>query len=88
HCLIKLDTISSNFWKTGRFTDNLVNKNPRFIDENAYDFRPDTLSPLINTGNKQVVNIYNEDYRGTTRLTDGLPDIGAFERIPGEKKLN
>ncbi|HQG56214.1 MAG TPA: choice-of-anchor Q domain-containing protein [Bacteroidales bacterium] len=88
HCLIKLDTISSNFWKPDRFTDNLVNKNPRFIDENAYDFRPDTLSPLINTGNKQVVNIYNEDYRGTTRLTDGLPDIGAFERIPGEKKLN
>jgi len=88
HCLIKLDTISSSFWKRDRFIDNILNKNPRFIEEARYDFRPDTLSPLINAGNKQVVDIYSDDYRGATRLKDRLPDIGAFERIPGEKKLN
>jgi len=88
HCLIRIDTISSSFWKRDRFIENIINKNPRFIDEVRYDFRPDTLSPLINAGNKQVVNIYYEDFRGATRLKDGLPDIGAFERIPGEKKLN
>ncbi|HOK26474.1 MAG TPA: choice-of-anchor Q domain-containing protein [Bacteroidales bacterium] len=88
HCLIRLDTATSSFWKRDRFIDNIVNRNPRFIDEVTYDFRPDTLSPLINAGNEQVVNTYPNDFRGATRLKDGLPDIGAFERIPGEKKRN
>jgi hypothetical protein len=86
HCLVKLDTINSKFWTKEWFRDVQVNKNPKFIDYLAWDFRPDTLSPLINKGNPQYLVDFPSDIRGASRLTDGLPDEGAYERIAGEKK--
>jgi hypothetical protein len=86
HCLLKLDTIQSPFWSDGRFTDAMINRDPRFIDISVYDFRPDTLSPLIDNGNPLYINDCPFDYRGESRIKDGKPDIGAFERIAGEHK--
>jgi hypothetical protein len=86
HCLIKLDTINSGFWSKERFPGVLVNKLPKFIDYLAWDFRPDTLSPLINKGDPQYMIDFPVDIRGASRLTDGQPDAGAYERIPGEHK--
>ena len=84
HCLIKLDTIASPFWTRSRFPANIVNRDPLFFDEMKYDFRPDTLSPLINAGSTSYLLEFPSDLRGVSRITDGKPDIGAFERIPGE----
>lgn len=86
HCLVKIDTTSALFWQREKFTGTIINKNPRFINEVGYDYRPDTLSPLINSGKRQLITDYPEDIRGVSRLSDGLPDIGAYERKPGEKK--
>jgi hypothetical protein len=86
HCLVKLDTLHSSFWSRDRFPGVIVNIDPRFIEQFRYDFRPDTLSPLINNGNTVFLAEYPLDIRGKSRNDDSKPDIGAFERIPGEVK--
>jgi hypothetical protein len=86
HCLIRLDTINADFWTKDWFPGVQVNLNPKFIDYLTWDFRPDTLSPLINNGDPLYMVDDPFDIRGASRLTDGLPDAGAYERIPGEKK--
>jgi hypothetical protein len=48
---------------------------PLFIDPSVLNFRPDSLSPVVDAG-KQL-NI-TEDITGKKR--DGKPDIGAYER--------
>jgi hypothetical protein len=86
HCLIKLDTVFSAFWRRADFPATIINKNPLFIDPLMWDFRPDTLSPLINSGSQAFTVTYPEDIRGISRMLYGNPDIGAFERLPGEHK--
>lgn len=86
HCLLKIDTASFNLWDPAKLFGVIVNKDPRFIKAVEYDFRPDTLSPLINSGNIITSDIYPEDIRGASRLNDTMPDIGAWERVPGESK--
>lgn len=56
---------------------NLLNISPMplFIDPTILNFRPDSLSPLINAG--IMLNI-TEDITGKKR--DDKPDIGAYER--------
>lgn len=86
HCLLKLDTINSAFWDSDEFPGALINMNPVFIDVGTLDLRPDTLSPLIDNGNPAFLSIYPFDIRGVSRSQDGKPDIGAYERVPGEHK--
>jgi hypothetical protein len=88
HCLFKLDTLQASFWSAERFKGTIINKDPEFIDPLTYDFRPDTLSPLIDMGNPVYGTAYPYDFRGESRTKDGKPDIGAFERIAGELKKN
>ncbi len=64
--------------------DCIFNENPLFLDWGRYDFRPDTLSPLINTGSLDYAGVNGYDIRGFSRLADEGPDIGAYERQPGE----
>jgi hypothetical protein len=87
HCLLKLDTIHASFWERDEFPGTLINENPLFIDESVWDLRPDTLSPLLNNGNPAYITDYPSDFRGVLRSGDGKPDIGAYERIPGEHKI-
>ena len=61
--------------------DNLINTQPRFVNELFYDYRPDSLSPLINSA--PYINI-DLDILGNVR--DSLPDIGAYEWVPGQKE--
>ena len=86
HCLIKLDTLKAAFWNQYRFPGTIINKDPIFIDPLNWDLRPDTLSPLIRSGNPSYSLVYPYDIRGVTRPLAGNPDIGAYERIPGEHK--
>jgi hypothetical protein len=86
HCLIKLDTVRSSFWDRHEFPGTIVNTSPLFIDPSNWDFRPDTLSPMINNGNSVYSSVYPFDIRGVSRTLDGNTDIGAYERLPGEGK--
>lgn len=84
--LIKVDTLRSSWYSGSLFRDVLTRQNPRFIDESLYDFRPDTLSPLLDKAGRTEAVTWPDDIRGKSRLTDDGPDIGAFERQPGEKR--
>jgi hypothetical protein len=86
HCLIKLDTTKAKFWDIDEFPGTIFNKNPLFIDAGNWDLRPDTLSPLINNGDQFFSTLYPFDIRGVSRTSADKPDIGAFERLPGEHK--
>jgi len=86
HCLLRLDTLNASFWANELFPGVLINKDPRFIDAGMYDFRPDTLSPLIDNGNSLYISTYPYDFRGVSRSIDGNPDIGAYERVIGEDR--
>ncbi len=59
---------------------NLLNTNPKFYNEFLYDYRPDSLSPLINAATYLNIDF---DTQGLPR--DSLPDIGAYEWTPGQK---
>ncbi|MFN8241265.1 MAG: choice-of-anchor Q domain-containing protein [Bacteroidales bacterium] len=84
--LIRIDTSSNPFWSKQRFRKVIVNKSPVLIDVVNYDYRPDTLSPVINAGSPDYTGVVPFDFRGVSRILDAAPDIGAFERLPGEKK--
>ncbi len=61
--------------------DNITDKPPRFFNEFLYDYRPDSLSPLINAGTNRNIEL---DILGLPR--DSLPDIGAYEWREGQKR--
>jgi len=84
--LIKTDTLRNSWWKHKAFINIQTRFDPRFIEENNYDFRPDTLSPLIDRAGKTEALIFPYDMRNMIRPTGVGPDIGAYERQPGEKK--
>lgn len=55
---------------------NLLNEDPLFIDASMYDYRLDTLSPVVDLGlDLGVVNDLDNQPR------DAQPDLGAYERI-------
>ena len=73
---------------SGLFTypcDNcILNIDPVFYSWNEYDFRPDTLSPMVNTGSYYYAEMLPFDLRGNSRVEDEGPDIGAYEKQSGE----
>ena len=70
---------------TQHFINTIINKDPKFLDIYAYDFRLDTLSPAKDKGNKDIVNqfpeLLNFDILNQSRISDTAPDLGAYERI-------
>ncbi len=84
--LLRVDTLRSSWYSGTLFRDVITGASPRFIDEGAYDFRPDTLSPLLDIAGRTEAVAWPGDIRNKPRLTDDGPDIGAFERQPGEKR--
>jgi len=84
--LIKVDTLAADWYSTALFTRVITTQSPRFIDENAWDFRPDTLSPLLDRAGKTEMVLWPADIRNKPRPAGNGPDIGAFERQRGEKR--
>ncbi len=81
NCLIKYidpnDLIESDF-----FIDNIFNENPNFFSTSSnYDYRLDTLSAAKDVGKLFHAQQVPYDQDGNNRLSDGKPDIGAFERV-------
>jgi hypothetical protein len=84
--LIKVDTTGSAWYVSGLFKAVQTSPLPRYIDESAYDYRPDTLSPLLDVAGRSESITWSRDIRNMPRPTGTGPDIGAYERQPGEKK--
>ncbi|HCC31163.1 MAG TPA: hypothetical protein DEQ03_14125, partial [Marinilabiliales bacterium] len=57
---------------------------PKFMDTYESDFRLDTLSAAKDKGSLYYSNYFPTDLEGNSRLKDGKPDLGAYERIEGE----
>ena len=60
------------------------NEDPLFVDYSIDNYRIDTLSPVIDAGDLEVINsTYLEiDLDGNSRISDDGPDMGAYEFIP------
>ena len=54
---------------------NGADENPLFLDVSKYDYRPDTMSIVIDKG--RVINGITDDIDGNPR--DAMPDIGCYE---------
>jgi len=81
HCLLKFDEAVFNKNDTSHFQNVLNLQNPLFMDYTRNDYRLDTLSPAKDAGLYEIALGIPIDLAGQDRLADGLPDIGAFERI-------
>lgn len=80
NCLIKQKDYesleSSNF-----FIDNIWNKNPKFMETlTPFDYELDSLSPAKDAGKLSIGVLAPLDQNGSSRLSDGKPDLGAYER--------
>jgi hypothetical protein len=84
--LIKVDTTDNGWYVSVLFKGVQTTPLPRYLDESAYDYRPDTLSPMIDRAGRSESLLYPYDIRNKPRPTGAGADIGAFERQPGEKK--
>ncbi len=86
HCLMKIvqDSIQGDL--SANFKSLIINKDPEFKnDSDRYhlDYSLDTLSPAKDAGDAQLLLTYpylEQDITGSSRMLDGLPDLGAFER--------
>lgn len=84
HCLLKteLSVVDGT-----QFSGCYSNDDPWFRDPQLAEFQPDsTLSGAINRGSTTILNSaftnLNFDLDGNSRITDGLPDLGAYEFAP------
>ncbi len=71
-------------WDGYNFENCIINSDPLYISGINYDFRPDTLSPMVDAGLVNYGTLYPNDIRGYSRVIDEAPDIGAYERQTGE----
>lgn len=83
HCVLKTQLKMNN---PEYYYNSLRNIDPKFIDYSVQNYRLDTLSPMIDAGNPDV--IINSplditfDLDGNPRNQDIAPDLGAYEYKP------
>jgi len=60
-----------------------MNKDPKFVNYQKYNFELDTLSPAKNAGGRtlvnQFLNLLQNDLLNRSRINDEAPDLGAYE---------
>jgi hypothetical protein len=84
---VKVDTTTASWYSSVLFRHVMTRPDPRFISESEWDFRPDTLSPLLDRAGRTETVAWPFDIRNKPRPYDAGPDIGAFERQRGEKRV-
>jgi len=84
-CFVVTYINNNSWWNEDCFIGTTIGSKPGFIDRSLFDFRPDTLSPLSDVAGKTKALLYPEDIRHRQRPAFNSPDIGAYERQPGEK---
>ncbi len=65
------------------FTDCIFNEDPLFVrkyENRNSDYQLDTLSAAQNIANPTFSGLVPTDLSGKSRLQDGQPDVGAYER--------
>lgn len=84
--MIRVDTLVAGWYTSPLFRDVITTGTPQFIDESSWDYRPDTLSLLLDIAGREEAAAWPYDIRQKPRPSGNGPDIGAFERQPGEKR--
>jgi len=83
HCLLRLNLKDIDTSLT-MFQNCIVNETPDFASTEDYDYHLDTVSNAVNKANIEIINqnlpFLQYDLDGNSRLSDGKPDIGAYER--------
>ncbi len=82
HCLLRL---KDNWKNEAAFINCILNEDPLFRDYDAFNYEPDTLSPVIGKGKAEIGFEIPFDLNGVARSNP--PDIGAYQFVPktGEK---
>lgn len=89
-CALKMsDSLLIKF--PNNFKDCIVNEKVKFlkVERNNYDFSLDTLSTMRDQGRAELLAKHPDliyDLIGNSRLTDGKPDLGAYEFTLEAKK--
>ncbi len=81
HCLVKTRLSMDN---TGYFRNIIKNQDPLFLNTETQDYRIDTLSPAIGTGDPAIGDEAPYDLLGNPR--GKKPDLGAYQFVPGQNK--
>jgi hypothetical protein len=81
HCLVRTDNSVFDNDDPLHFVDIIKNLDPNFVSTWEYDYRLDTLSPAKDNGDINIGNLFPLDINGISRIADGKPDIGAYERV-------
>lgn len=88
HCILKQSEDSIDVNNTDYYRNIILNKYPGFVNDSAtygdYDLRLDTLSVAKDAGSPEIVNqntFLELDRDENSRIEDGKPDLGAYERI-------
>lgn len=77
HCLVKTERILSQF---SGFQASIRNQNPKFRDYPNFNYRPDTLSPVIGMGKASIAAQIPTDIDGVSRIPSA--DLGAYQFVP------
>lgn len=77
--------INSVMPEEGDVADCIWEKDDNFVlidkDNYKYDFRLDSLSKAIGIGSLQDASLWPADRDGRSRVADGQPDAGCYERV-------
>lgn len=81
NCILrtKSDTTNTTYFL------NTSTRNPKFKKIKDLVFELDTLSPAKDAADPTIANLFPFDLNNFNRITDGKPDIGAFERVEKRK---
>ncbi|MBK9290833.1 MAG: hypothetical protein IPM52_04305 [Bacteroidetes bacterium] len=77
HCLLRTKRQTTN---TANYINVIRNQDPKFRDYPRFDYRPDTLSPVIGVGKAEYGQLVPFDLDGISRLP--APDLGAYQFVP------
>lgn len=80
HSLIRSAAKSDALANTTFYRNVIVNKDPKFIAPFDFNFQLDTLSVAKDAGDVAIGRRFPKDISGNSRIDDGGPDLGAYER--------
>ncbi len=80
NCLIKTERRIAD-WPG--FVNSIANENPLFKDYVNFNYKPDTLSPVIGKGKPEFAQEVPFDLDGVSRTES--PDLGAYQFVPANR---
>ena len=86
HCVTIIDPEKFDLGDQTRFKEILNFQDPKFISYDENNYQLDTLSAAKDRGLPDHASLFPLDLNGNRRLDDAAPDIGAYERVEGDKR--